>query len=455
MCVQIKYDMVVVDIYNFLIMSAPKYQSPKGVHDILPDDHLYFSFIKKVVRHHCRRAGYRRISTPVFEDLDIFVRSIGETSDIVEKEMFVFESKSGKKYALRPEGTAGVMRAYIEHGMKQLPKPVALYYIEPFFRYNRPQKGRYRQFHQFGYEIIGEQDPAIDAEVIHLAHRINVDLGIAGKLSLQLNTIGSLEDRAKFKEDLVNYYTGKERSLCADCKRRMKENPLRLLDCKEEDCQILASMVPKMEDVMNKDSKKYFELLQDYLKELKIPYELNPILVRGLDYYTHTVFEFWSRKDGAQNATGGGGRYDGLIELLGAEPTPGVGYAAGIERTIEYMKEVGIHPPNKDAVAIFVAQLGLAAKKKSLPLINELRDKGINVVGAVGKDSMKAQMSLADRLNAHYSLILGQIEVQEGTIILRDMAKGSQETIPFEGIVEKMVKLCGENKLKNKRLWEE
>ncbi|MBU1682437.1 histidine--tRNA ligase [Patescibacteria group bacterium] len=436
-------------------MSAPLYQSPKGVHDILPDDHLYFSFIKKVVRHHCRRAGYRRISTPIFENVEVFTRSIGETSDIVEKEMFVFESKSGKKYALKPEGTAGVIRAYLEHGMQQLPKPVELYYIEPHFRYNRPQKGRYRQFTQFGYEVIGESDPAIDAQVIYMAHRINQDLGIADRLTLQLNTIGSMEDRQQYKEDLINYYTGKERSLCNDCKRRMTENPLRLLDCKEEDCQILASMAPKLENVISEESKEHFSLLQEYLEELNVPYELNPMLVRGLDYYTHTVFEFWSKKEGSQNAIGGGGRYDGFVELMGGQPTPGIGYAAGMERIIEYMKEAGIRPPNKDAVAIFVAQLGLVAKKKSLSLISELREQGINVVGAAGKGSMKSQMSLADRLGTKYSLILGQIEVQEGTIILRDMGKGSQETVSMDGIVEKMVKLLGENKLGNKKLWEE
>ena len=436
-------------------MATPKYQSPKGVHDILPEDHLYFSFIKKVVRHHCRRAGFRRISTPMFEDIEVFKRSIGESSDIVEKEMFTFESRSGKKFALKPESTAGVVRAYLEHGMGNLPKPVELYYIEPHFRYNRPQKGRYRQFHQYGFEVLGESDPAIDAQVIYLAHRINMDLGIADRLILQLNTIGSTEDRKQYKEDLVNYYTGKERSLCEDCKRRLHENPMRLLDCKEEDCQILASMAPKLESVLSPESKEHFQLLQEYLKELGVRFELNSTLVRGLDYYSHTVFEFWSKREGSQNATGGGGRYDGLVELMGGESTPAIGFASGIERVIEYMKEAGIRPPNKDKVEVFVAQLGLVAKKKALPLINELRDRGINTVGAVGKSSMKGQMGLADKMQATYSLILGQIEVQEGTIILRNMVKGSQETVKFEGIVDKMASLIGEKKLSSKRLWEE
>jgi len=436
-------------------MGAPLYQSPKGVHDILPDDHLYFSFIKKVVRHYCRRSGHRRISTPIFENVDVFVRSVGETSDIVEKEMFLFESKSGKKFALKPEGTAGVIRAYLEHGMQQMPKPVSLYYIEPHFRYNRPQKGRYRQFHQFGFEVIGEKDATIDAQVIYLAHKINVDLGIADRLTLQLNTIGSMEDRIKYKEILVDYYIGKERSLCEDCKKRMHANPMRLLDCKEEDCRILASMAPKLEDNISAESKEYFELLKEYLKELNVPYELNPMLVRGLDYYTHTVFEFWSKKEGSQNAIGGGGRYDGLIEQMGGQPTPAIGYAAGIERIMEHMKESGIRPPNKDRVEVFVAQLGHIAKKKALGLINELRECGINTIGAIGKDSMRGQMELANKMDAKYSLILGQIEVQEGTIILRNMEKGSQEVVPYEGIIEKMTEILGSNSLKNKKLWEE
>lgn len=436
-------------------MSNLKYQCPKGCHDILPDDHLYFSFIKKVVRHHCRRAGFRRITTPMFEDVQVFTKGIGENTDIIEKELFMLEERSGKKLALRPEGTASVVRAYLEHGMQQLTKPVQLYYIEPFFRYDRPQAGRYREFNQFSVEVFGEADPAIDAQVIHLLYKINRDLGIADRLSLQMNTIGSREDRQQYREDLVNFYTGKERSLCENCKRRLHENPLRLLDCKEEDCQILASMAPKLESVLSVESKEHFKLVQEYLDELGVKYELNPTLVRGLDYYTHTVFEFWSKKEGSQNATGGGGRYDELVELMGGPSTPAIGFSAGMERTMEYMKEAGIRPPNKDKVDVFVAQLGLVAKKKSLPLINRLQDLGINTVGAVGKSSMKGQMELADKLKARYSLILGQIEVQEGTIILRNMEKGSQETLPFEGIVDKMVTLLGEKKLSSKKLWEE
>lgn len=434
---------------------STKYQSPKGVHDLLPEDHLYFSFIKKVVRYRCREAGFRRISTPMFEDVEVFKRSLGEATDVVEKEMFVFETKGGKRIALKPEGTAGVVRAYLEHGMQQLPQPVELYYIEPHFRYNRPQKGRYRQFHQFGFEVIGESDPAIDAQVIYLAYKINKDLGIADKLDLQINTIGCGECRQKYKEELLHYYTGKERSLCADCQNRLHKNPLRLLDCKEEDCQILASMAPKFENIIDEECKEHHELLKEYLDELNVPYEENPQLVRGLDYYTRTVFEFWSKTERSQNATGGGGRYDGLIELMGGAPTPAIGYAAGMERTIEYMKEAGIRPPNKDRIHVFVAQLGAIAKKRSLSLLNELREQGLNTVGSAGKGSIKSQMRVADRMHARYSLILGQIEVQEGTIILRDMDKGSQENVSIDNIVEVLVEKIGPEKLQRKDLWEE
>ena len=436
-------------------MSSPQFQSPKGVHDILPEEHLYFTFIKKVVRHRCREAGFRRISTPIFENVEVFARGIGDSTDVVEKEMYAFETKGHDKVALKPEGTAGVVRSYIEHAMHMLPQPVELYYIEPHFRYDRPQKGRFRQFHQFGFEVIGEADPALDAQVIHLAHKINQDLGIADRLTLQINTIGCQNCRKKYKEDLINYYTGKERSLCENCQNRLHKNPLRLLDCKEEDCQILASMAPKFENAIDAECKEHYALVKEYLEELKVPYVENSHLVRGLDYYTRTVFEFWSKSEGAQNATGGGGRYDGLVELMGGQPTAAIGYAAGIERTIDYMKEAGIRPPNKDGIHVFVAQLGHIAKKQSLTLLHNLRNIGLNAVGSMGKDSIKSQMRVADRLQAKYALIMGQIEVQEGTIILRDMVKGSQEILPYESIVDVVAQKIGVKKLDKRNLWEE
>lgn len=424
--------------------AGPPYQTAKGVHDILPNDHEYHTYIKKVVRHRCRQAGFRRITTPVFEYTDVFTRSIGEASDIVSKEMYTFEDRKGRSLTLRPENTAGVVRAYIQHGMSNWPQPVELYYIDPFFRYDRPQKGRYRQFWQFGLEVIGESDPALDAQIIFLSWQILEDLGIAHVFTLQLNSIGTAEDRQNYMQALKDFYFGKERSLCADCKKRLEKNPMRLLDCKEEDCQILAQIAPKMADYLSKESKEYHDELKEYLEEMGLEYQENPSLVRGLDYYTKTVFEFWDKTDGSQNAIGGGGRYDGLIELMGGQPTPACGFAAGMERVIANMKREKVRVPRKDDLHVFVAQLGGEAKKKSLPLINELRDNGIKTMGALGKGAIKAQLRLADKFNVPYTVIIGITEVREGTAIIRDMKVGTQKTVAMDEVVNELIKLIGE-----------
>ena len=423
------------------------FQTPKGVHDILPDDYEYHTFLKKVVRHRARQAGFRRISTPIFEYTDLFARSIGEGSDNVSKEMYEFKDKKGRSLTLKPEGTAGVVRSYIQHGMNQLPQPSLLYYFEPHFRYDRPQKGRYRQFWQFGFEVIGESDPALDAQVIQLANKIHGDLGIAELFELQLNTIGTLEARQKYMQTLEDYYVGKERSLCEDCNSRLHKNPLRLLDCKAEDCQILAQLAPVMKDYLDKESIEYHEELISYLDEMGISYTENPKLVRGLDYYSKTVFEFWDKSEGAQNAIGGGGRYDGLVELLGGQPAPAVGYAAGVERLIANMKREKIKVPSKDDLHVFVAQLGTEAKKKCLPLISELHEAGIKAVGALGKGSINIQLRLADKFKVPYAILIGITEVREETAIIRDMSKGIQETVNFDEVAERMVELIGEDNL--------
>ncbi|PJC39162.1 histidine--tRNA ligase [Candidatus Peregrinibacteria bacterium CG_4_9_14_0_2_um_filter_38_9] len=423
------------------------FQNPKGVHDILPADQEFYTYIKKVVRHRARQAGFRRITTPIFEFAEVFNRSIGAGSDIVSKEMYVFEDKKGRSLALKPESTAPVVRSYIQNNMNQWPQPVLLFYIEPHFRYDRPQKGRYRQFWQFGFEIIGESDPALDAQLIQLAIKIHGDLGIADFFSLQLNTIGTPEARKKYSGILQDYYAGKERSLCEDCKVRLGINPLRLLDCKAEDCQILAQMAPQMRDYLDKESLEFHEELKGYLDEIEIPYVENQRLVRGLDYYSKTVFEFWDKEEGAQNAVGGGGRYDGLIELMGGQPTPAVGYAAGIERIIANMKREKIRVPSKDELHVFVAQLGNEAKKKCLNLIDDMREAGIKTMGALGKGSINIQLRIADKFKVPYSVIIGITEVREGVAIIRDMKKGVQETVKMDKVVPKLVKLIGEKNL--------
>lgn len=424
-----------------------KSQTPTGIHDILPKDHEYFTFIKKVARHRFRQAGFRRITTPILEHTEVFKRAVGEDTDIVSKEMYTFNDNSGRSLTLKPEGTAGAVRAYIQHGMKELPQPVELYYIEPHFRYDRPQKGRYRMFWQIGAEIIGESDPALDVQCIFLVYKMLKDLGIDKKISLQINNIGSQKSREKYKEALLNYYAGKERSLCEDCQRRLNTNPLRLLDCKVEDCRILAQMAPKFAEYRTPEDQAFHDQVKEFLDELDIKYTENPQLVRGLDYYTQTVFEFWDSEVGAQNAVGGGGRYDGLVELMGGPETPAVGFALGIERLINQMKTNNVRVPSKDEVHIFVAQLGDEAKKKSLRLIDDLREAGVRTVGALGKGSMKAQMRLADKFAVPYCLIMGATEVREGVVILRDMSKGQQRAVPMADAVKEVVKVIGEENL--------
>ncbi len=433
-------------------MAELKYRSPKGVHDVLPSDHQYMTYIKKAVRHRARQAGFKRIDPPIFEERALFERGIGEHTDIVEKELFTVSRKgaedtASKDYALRPEFTAGICRSFIEQGMQELPQPVELYAIGPCFRYDRPQKGRYRQFHQFDFEVIGLSDPSIDAQLIHMVVKIFTDLKILGRLSLQVNNIGSPEDRKNYVQALKDYFVGKERNLPELDRKRLAVNPLRLLDSKEEDTMILIKMAPTLDQFIGTESKKYHAVLLEYLDTLGIPYTQNMGLVRGLDYYNQTVFEFWDSSTGAQNAVGGGGRYDYLLEELGGKATPGVGFAGGMERIMWHMQEAGVLAPNKDQVDVFVAQLGPEAKKKSLPLVSELRDLGIHTVGALGEASLKSQMRLADRFQAKYTLLLGQLEVKEDTIILRDMAAGKQKQIPFSKAIPEIVKLIGKNHL--------
>lgn len=433
-------------------MSQPTYRTPKGTHDVLPEDHQYMTYIKKAVRHRARQAGFRRIDPPMFEEKGVFERGIGEHTDIVEKELFTVVGKRDgegqeRTYALRPEFTAGICRSYIEHGMQQLPQPVELYSIGQCFRYDRPQKGRYRQFHQFDFEVIGLKDASLDAQLIHVLTKIFSDLQILDRLTLQINNIGTAESRKAYVDALKDYFIGKERHLPEDDRRRLKANPLRLLDSKEEDTQILIKNAPKLSQFLSDESKQYHKTLLEFLDALDVTYVENERLVRGLDYYTQTVFEFWDSSTGAQNAVGGGGRYDGLIELLGGKPTPGVGFACGMERIIWHMKEAGITAPDKDQVDVFVAQLGPEAKKSCLMLISELRELGIHTLGALGEASLKSQMRLADKFQARYTLLLGKMEVKSKTIILRDMQAGKQKQMPLAKAIPELIKLLGKENL--------
>ena len=424
-----------------------KLQTLRGFNDILPDEYDYYTLIKKVARHRLRQSGFRRISTPMMEYIDVFARGIGDTSDIVSKEMFTMESRSGKMMALKPEATAGIMRAYLEHGMINLPQPVQLYCIEPHFRYDRPQKGRFRQFHQVDFEVIGARDASIDAQVIHLSYKILEDLNIVNHFSLQINTLGNIEVRKQYNEALRDYFYGKERHLPEQCVAQLDKNPLRILDSKDEDVQILVSMAPKMEDFLDDESRQFYDELKSFLTELNIPFTENKNLVRGFDYYTDTVFEFWDKNQGAQNAIGGGGRYDGLAEIMGGVHTPAMGVAMGVERIIAHLKEEGIVPPEKDKTHVFVAQLGGVAKQKALQLIADLHDRGVHARGAVGKASMKNQLRIADKFGVDWTILVGEVEVRENTAILRNMKAGTQEVMSMDDVVDKVVKIVGEENL--------
>ena len=412
------------------------YQAPRGTSDILPPEQGYWSYIKQTAAAICDLYGYQRIDTPTFEDAHLFVRSIGEDTDIVEKEMYSFEDKGGDQITLRPEGTAPVCRAYVEHGMHNLTQPVRLYYIASIFRYERPQAGRYREHHQFGVEALGDADPALDAEVIDMAWQLYVNLGLKG-LTLSLNSIGCSNCRPRYLESLKTYYAQHKESLCPDCKRRLAKNTLRLLDCKNPTCLALTEQAPRSIDYLCQECADHFDRLRSYLSLLNLPFSLSHRLVRGLDYYTRTVFEIAPEGEtGAQVAIGGGGRYDNLIEQLGGRPTPGVGFGTGIERLVLNLKKQGASVPISPPPAVFVAYLGKDAKEEALKLTARLRKSGISALASLSERSLKAQLKQANVSGARYAIIIGEDEVKSKTVVLRNMDKAEQETIPMDRITE-------------------
>ena len=407
------------------------YRAPRGTSDILPEEQPYWRYIEREVVNVCQLYGYERIDVPVFEDTQLFTRSVGEETDIVKKEMYTFEDKGGNMVTLRPEGTAPVCRAYLEHGLHNLPQPVKLYYIASIFRYERPQAGRYRQHYQFGCEAIGDDDPALDAEVIDMAWKFFVSLGLQ-RLSLNLNSIGCKQCRPQYLTALKNYYADHVQELCQDCKMRLKRNPLRLLDCKKPLCQQVANSAPRSVDHLCQQCNEHLNRLKRYLDLLGIPFVINHCLVRGLDYYTRTVFEVQPEEEGAQSTLGGGGRYDGLIEELGGKPTPAIGFATGIERIIVNLKRQCVPVPPLPGPQVFIACVGDEARDEATKLASTLRRNGIGAIEALGGKSLKAQLRQANTLGVRYVVIIGEQEVNTGTVILRDMTTARQKTIPLD-----------------------
>jgi histidyl-tRNA synthetase len=409
------------------------HKAPRGTFDILPQEHPYWKYVEEKAASLCQLYGYQPLSTPIFEDAEIFTKAVAGGTDIVDKEMYIFEDKSGQELALRAEGTAPVCRAYLEHGLFNLPQPVKLYYIGPAFRYERPQSGRYRQHHQFGFEALGEADPSLDAEVIEMARHFFCALGLS-QCIIQLNSIGCKLCRPGYLEVLKQHYSGYTDRLCPDCKVRLDKNPLRLLDCKKTSCQDLAGTAPKIADYLCPECQLHFHSVQKYLGVMVIPFQLNPRLVRGLDYYTRTVFEVEPQENGGQSALGGGGRYDNLIEELGGKPTPAVGFAAGLERIILNLKKQKVDIPALPKPDVFIAYLKGEAKTEAMKLASELRKAGVAVIMATGDKSLRGQMRQADSLDIAYALILGEEEVSKRNVMLRDMRSGEQKTIPLAEI---------------------
>ena len=411
------------------------FKSPRGTADILPEDQPYWRYIEGKAIEVCRRYGYQRVDTPVFEDAGLFTRSIGEGTDIVNKEMYVFCDQSGNDLALRPEGTAPVCRAYIEHGMDNRPQPVKLYYLAAIFRYERPQAGRYRQHYQFGCEAIGDQSPALDAEVIDMAWNFFTGLGLK-QLSLQINSIGCKVCRHQYLKTLKSYYADQVGGLCQDCQTRMDKNTLRLLDCKKPVCQQVADRAPSSSEHLCPECSEHFEIVKQYLGLLGIPFRVNHRMVRGLDYYTKTVFELHPPEEASQSAMGGGGRYDNLIEELGGKSTPAIGFATGMERIVLNLKKQNVAIPGLSKPKLFVACMGNEAKLEAVKLVSRLRRQGISVLMTSGDKSLKAQLRQANSLSVEQVAILGEDEVRNNEVTLRDMVTSEQKRVALDKIDE-------------------
>lgn len=418
-------------------MSKKIIQKVRGMRDILPNEQKYFKVLRDAFENACDHSGFQQIYTPTVESTNLFARTVGKGTDIVDKEMYTFKDKSNNSITLRPEGTASIARAYLEGGMTSLPQPVKLYYEMPMFRYDRPQANRYREHWQFGAEVLGEKSPLIDVTVIALAIRVVKSAGLQN-ISLQLNSIGCPSCRPKYKKVLLSYLKQNEKKLCPDCKRRMKTNPLRVLDCKVPSCVEIASEAPQSINNLCNSCHEHLKVILEYLDELDIMYDLNPRLVRGLDYYVRTVFEIWSESEGGSAALGGGGRYDGLTELLGGKSVSGIGFGLGADRIVAEMMAQNISLPEARPVEVFVAQLGEEAKKKCYRLLFDLQQAGIGAESLLDKGSISDQLKAANRFGVPYTLIIGQKEAFSDTVIIKDMHSGAQEVYPRERVLREI-----------------
>jgi len=442
----------------------------RGMKDILPEESKVWDFVCKKLMDLAENYSFQRIETPILEERLLFEKSTGLSSNIVEKQMYQFVDRGGNNVVMRPEFTPSIVRSYIEQGMFNLPQPIKLFCFGPLFRYERPQAGRLRQLHQFNLEVLGSQKPVVDAQLILFSQAFFDILGL--KASIQINSLGCASCRKFYRSKLISYLRPKQKWLCPDCQRRLETNPLRILDCQNPNCREFVIQAPQLVDDLCPDCQSHFVKVLEYLDEANVIYKLNPYLVRGLDYYTRTVFEFWPERQeksphrrpageagkkaeekteaeekkeeeaipASQSALGGGGRYDNLIESLGGRPTPAIGFAYGLDRIIEEIKFQGVKVPKNKIPQIFLAQIGEAACRRSLKLFEDLRKQGFRIVENLAKGSLKTQMETANKLGVKLTLILGQQEILDKTIIIRDMHSGNQEIVDQEKIVKELKK---------------
>lgn len=408
-------------------------QKPVGTQDLLPGAVEKWQYLEGKARELCRRFNYREIRTPVFELTELFQRGVGETTDIVEKEMYTFQDRGERSLSLRPEGTAGVVRSYVENKLYGEPDVSKLYYIGPMFRYERPQAGRYRQFHQFGVEAFGSEDPALDAEVIALGYTFYREIGLKD-VTVEINSVGTPAVRAKYREHIQRFFAPVKDKLCKDCQSRYDRNPMRLLDCKID--QAYGEGAPTILEHLDEECAGHFEAVQAHLKAMDIPFRINPRLVRGLDYYTHTAFEYKAAGIGAIDTIGGGGRYNGLVGQIGGNDRPGVGLGLGLERILLVLEAQGVDIPAEPPLDVYLIGLGEAAERETVKLLQALRLRGLKAERDYLGRKIKAQMKSADRLNARYVAILGDDELARGEIAVKSMATGEQETLPLAGLAE-------------------
>lgn len=416
--------------------------APRGTKDILPDTVGEWTYVEQKIRELCDRYGYQEIRTPMFEHTELFHRGIGEGTDVVDKEMYTFTDRGQRSITLRPENTASAVRAYLQNKLYGENSLTKLFYIGSMFRYDRPQAGRMREFHQFGIEALGEENPAVDAEVIMLAMDFLTSLGLKD-LKLSLNSVGCPKCRPIYRKVLQDYFRDKLDTLCDDCKDRFERSPLRILDCKTDADKPFMPAAPKITDCLCDECKDHFYKVQEYLTQAGVEFELDPRLVRGLDYYTKTAFEIKYAPLGAQSAIAGGGRYDGLIEEIGGKPTPAVGFASGLERVLLALEKQELLPEMTKTADAFVVALGESASGPAFKLLTKLRQAGLKANMDYAGRSMKAQMKQANKAKARFALIIGEDEVKESCVMLKDMEKSEQQKVSFDTIIEK---LCAEVK---------